>query len=171
MPIVVVNIVVWWSLSRCGRCHHGCCRHIFVIGLSWPPWSWSTHCCCCWWVVVVVIVWRVASVVVNVFSLMRDRVVVVDTLLLLLVGGGGGYCLTHGIWEVVVVWLSWSRWLSFDMWGGWRSRGGRSTVRTNLVTDPSPTKMGTGMLRCRALVCFVKKLESSPLLRRQGNII
>ena len=52
-----------------------------------------------------------ASVVVDVFSLTRDGVVVVamvvDALLLLVGGGGGGYCLMCGIWEVVVVWMSW----------------------------------------------------------------
>jgi len=84
--------------------------------------------------------------VVDTFSLTRDGVVV-DALLLLLV-------------VVIVRRMASGRWwwcgccsqgggvgCRSTCEGGWRSRGGRSTVRTNLVTDPSPTKTGTGMLR------------------------
>ena len=80
------------------------------------------------------------------FSLTRDGVVV-DTLLLLLV-------------VVIVRCMASGRWwwcgcrsqgggvgCHSTREGGWRSRGGRSTVQTNLVTDPSPAKTGTGMLR------------------------
>ena len=40
-----------------------------------------------------------------------------------------------------------------------------------LKSTPDPAHHDNAGPRCRAQVCFVKRLESSPLLRRQGNII
>jgi len=58
---------------------------------------------------------------------------------------GGGYSSTRGIWEVVWLWSSRSTCEVVEGQGG--CQGGWSTLWTDLVTDPSPAKTGTGTSR------------------------
>jgi len=130
-------VVRWTVVSVVIVIRHSCCRRVFinawwacrgrvvVVGLSW-----STRCCrhvegLSWW------------------GSCRGRH-----------GHGRRVVVVVGGWVVVilrcmvVVWLSWSRCRrSMREVVEGQDGCGRSTVRTDLVTDPSPAKTGTGMLQ------------------------